>query len=173
MLNGAWDPHEFVTFCISRENENTRAFFGYQDYHIVNANATWMKAGPAYDMQTSNSTDRPPSDLKDTESQRSVKNGQAVSAKTRWPGQRIAVSATDDGVIWRVKDIFQCTSSPACSSNIMCPVRACLSGLLRCRCHQQPLPSGCHLGPWAVPLWLCSRLATSPFPCFLLPVFPL
>lgn len=62
MLNGGWDPHGFVTPCISRENENTRAFFGYHDYHIVNANATWMKAGPAYDMQTFKSTDRPPSD---------------------------------------------------------------------------------------------------------------
>ncbi|ROW02827.1 hypothetical protein VSDG_01610 [Cytospora chrysosperma] len=68
----------FVTFCISREYENNTVFFGYQDYHIVNANATWMKAGPAYDMQTFDSADRPPSDLKITESPRSVKTGQAT-----------------------------------------------------------------------------------------------
>lgn len=98
MLNGGWDSTA-LSHSASRENENNMVFFGYQDYHIVNANATWMKAGPAYDMQTFDSADRPPSDLKITESPRSVKTGQAVSTKTRWPGQRIAVSATDDGVV--------------------------------------------------------------------------
>lgn len=77
MINGGWDPHRFITLCVSRASEEAWAFFGYNDHQIINANATWLNAQPAYEIGTFNATDRPPSAVK-SELRRSIKDGPAV-----------------------------------------------------------------------------------------------
>lgn len=56
-INGGWDPLGFITLCISHASEDVWAFFGYENWQVVNTNATWMNIRPAYKMFTFNKTD--------------------------------------------------------------------------------------------------------------------
>lgn len=58
-VNGGWDPLGFVTLCVSRADEDAWAFFGYDSWQVVNANASWRNTRPAYRMFTFNETDEP------------------------------------------------------------------------------------------------------------------
>lgn len=141
MINGGWDRH--VLYLVKAK---TLGYFRLYGLQIINANATWMNAGLAYEMHTFN-----PHRLTAFWSQE-----QGLAAvRQRWSscecentaGKGLAVTSTDDDEAWRVKDVIQHTSSIARPSNTLCPMRACLSGcLLGCWCRPQPLPPQVHRG---------------------------
>lgn len=59
-VSGMWDPHGSITFCITHEVSDSWAYFGYETWQILNANASWMVVSPCYQIGTFNNSDRPP-----------------------------------------------------------------------------------------------------------------
>ncbi|KAI3401055.1 hypothetical protein diail_765 [Diaporthe ilicicola] len=59
-IDGRWDSHGFVNFCIIHEVSDSWSYFAYETSQVLNSNASYMSISPCYQIGTFNKTDRPP-----------------------------------------------------------------------------------------------------------------
>lgn len=107
-VNAGWDPLGFITLCVSRSNEDTWAFFGYESEDVLNANASWLNVRPAYEMLTFNATDEPAWSAK--RETHTVGGGRKTTTRTNSlsgrPKKHGGLSARNSGLHWTVEDLL-------------------------------------------------------------------